>query len=122
MDDREFLHDRIADDFRYPQFIDLAFEVTGFDIEGQVLRVDPSAHDKRCDDVFDVVDDDSRRTGIEQCDPGDQLPIEEEGIQLILVAELPRHVVPLVVGNVLPLFLVGPTSWEKEITGAKILR
>ena len=45
-----------------------------------------------------------------------------ERLQLIFVAELPRHVVPFVVGNVPTLDFIGPIIREEKAAGTKICR
>jgi len=83
--------------------------------------VDPASDDERSDNILDVVDNDARCGGVVESDPGDAFSVEEEGVELICVAELPGHVVPLVIGDVLPLGLVGPTRREQEVAGTEVL-
>ena len=83
--------------------------------------MDPAADDERSDNILDVVDNDARCGGVVESDPGDAFSVEEEGAELISVAELPGHMVPLVIGDVLPLGLVGPTFREQEVAGTEVL-
>ena len=115
------LCDRIPHDAGDPQLVNFPLEVPRLDEEGGILRVDPAANDERSDNILDVVDDDARRGRIVESDPGNAFSVEEEGVELISVAELPGHMVPPMIGDVLPLDLVGPKFREQEVAGTKVL-